>query len=215
MSVRSVAEAVYARRIQRGLTHIPNHVAIIQDGNRRYAKSRGKGTGYGHRLGADTSERVLDWMGELGIRHVTFFAFSTENFQRPEEEKAELHQLFLEKFTGLLTDRRVYENEINVTMIGDRALLEADLLKVIEETEAATKNHSRYFVHVALAYGGRNEIVTTARKIAAAVFAGKISADEITPDLVTEKMSQGVSIPPVDLTARPPNNRRTSKLLPA
>ena len=62
--------------------YIPNHVAIIQDGNRRYAKAHGKDTGYGHRLGADTTERVLDWMGELGIRHVTFFAFSTENFRR-------------------------------------------------------------------------------------------------------------------------------------
>ncbi len=107
MSIRSVAENVYAKRLRRSLTHIPNHVAIIQDGNRRYARARGKDTGYGHRLGADTTERVLDWMGELGIRHVTFFAFSTENFRRPEEEKEELHQLFMQKFSALLTDARV------------------------------------------------------------------------------------------------------------
>ncbi|HJK22545.1 MAG TPA: undecaprenyl diphosphate synthase family protein, partial [Methanocorpusculum sp.] len=107
MSIRSVAENLYAKRLRKSLMYIPNHVAIIQDGNRRYAKAHGKDTGYGHRLGADTTERVLDWMGELGIRHVTFFAFSTENFRRPEEEKEELHQLFMEKFSALLTDERV------------------------------------------------------------------------------------------------------------
>ena len=129
MSIRSVAENLYAKRLRRSLTHIPNHVAIIQDGNRRYARARGKDTGYGHRLGADTTERVLDWIGELDIRHVTFFAFSTENFQRTEEEKEELHQLFVEKFSALLTDDRVARYEINISVIGDRSLLDEELKK--------------------------------------------------------------------------------------
>lgn len=194
--------------------YIPNHVAIIQDGNRRYAKAHGKDTGYGHRLGADTTERVLDWMGELGIRHVTFFAFSTENFRRPEEEKEELHQLFMEKFSALLTDERVSQYGINVSVIGDRSLLDAELLQIIEKAEAATKNNSCYFVHIALAYGGRNEIVATVRKIVAAVRDGSISADAITPRLVTENMYQGISMPPVDLIIRTANDRRTSNFLP-
>lgn len=214
MSIRSVAEAVYVKRFRKSLTHIPNHVAIIQDGNRRYARARGKNTGYGHRLGADTTERVLDWMGELGIRHVTFFAFSTENFRRPEEEKEELHQLFMEKFSALLTDERVSRHEINVSVIGDRSLLDEELKKTIQDVEAATKNYSRYFIHIALAYGGRNEIVTTTKKIVAAVQSGTISADQITPELVTENMYQGVAMPPVDLIIRTANDRRTSNFLP-
>ncbi len=214
MSIRSVAEAVYAKRLRKSLTHIPNHVAIIQDGNRRYARARGKDTGYGHRLGADTTERVLDWMGELGIRHVTFFAFSTENFRRPEEEKEELHQLFMEKFSALLTDERVSRHEINVSVIGDRSLLDEELKKTIQDVEAATKNYSHYFIHIALAYGGRNEIVTTTKKIVAAVQSGTISADQITPELVTENMYQGVAMPPVDLIIRTANDRRTSNFLP-
>ncbi|MDV0440878.1 polyprenyl diphosphate synthase [Methanorbis furvi] len=214
MSIRSVAEAVYAKRLRGKLLHIPSHVAIIQDGNRRFAKSRGMDTSYGHRLGADTSERVLDWMGELGIRHVTFFAFSTENFRRPEEEKAELHLLFMDTFSRLLTDERVYKNEINITIIGDRALLDDELLQIIEETEVATKDHSRFFVHIAIAYGGRNEIVATAKKIVAAVRDGSIPVSQITPELVTENMYQGISMPPVDLIIRTANDRRTSNFLP-
>jgi len=214
VSIRSVVESVYAKKLRRCLIHIPNHVAIIQDGNRRYARARGKDTGYGHRLGAETTGRVLDWMGELGIRHVTFFAFSTENFRRPEEEKEELHQLFMEKFSALLTDERVSRHEINVSVIGDRSLLDEELKKTIQDVEAATKNYSRYFVHTALAYGGRNEIVTTAKKIVAAVQSGTISADQITPELVTESMYQGVAMPPVDLIIRTANVRRTSNFLP-
>ena len=205
---------MYAKRLYRSLTHIPNHVAIIQDGNRRYAQARGEATGYGHRMGADTTERVLDWMGELDIRHVTFFAFSTENFQRTEEEKEELHQLFVEKFSALLTDDRVARHEINVSVIGDRSLLDEELKKKIEAAEAATKNYSRYFVHIALAYGGRNEIVITAKKIVTAVRDGSIAADAITPELVTENMYQGISMPPVDLIIRTANDRRTSNFLP-
>jgi tritrans,polycis-undecaprenyl-diphosphate synthase [geranylgeranyl-diphosphate specific] len=209
-----VAEALYAKRLRKNLTHIPNHVAIIQDGNRRYAWARGKDTGYGHRLGADTTERVLDWMGELDIRHVTFFAFSTENFRRPDEEKEELHRLLVEKFSALLIDERVYRNEINVSVIGDRSLLEEELKKKIEEVEEATKHHSRYFVHIALAYGGRNEIVTTTKKIVAGVRSGLIAADQITPELVTENMYQEVTMLPVDLLIRTANDRRTSNFLP-
>jgi tritrans,polycis-undecaprenyl-diphosphate synthase [geranylgeranyl-diphosphate specific] len=90
VSIRSIVENVYAKRLRRRLTRIPVHVAIIQDSNRRYAKAHGMNVGCGHRLGVGTTERVLDWMKELDIRHVTFFAFFTENFHRSETEKEEL-----------------------------------------------------------------------------------------------------------------------------
>ncbi len=205
---------MYTRLLRWQLTYIPMHVAIIQDGNRRFAKAHGKDTGYGHRLGADTTERVLDWMSELGIRHITFYAFSTENFKRPEDEKAELLRLFIEKFGDIVEDRRVYENQINITVIGDRSLLDPALLEKVEAAEEATRNHSRYYVHFALAYGGRNEIVTTAQRIVSDVRSGKLMPEEITPDAVTRRMYPEMPMPPVDLIIRTANDRRTSNFLP-
>jgi tritrans,polycis-undecaprenyl-diphosphate synthase [geranylgeranyl-diphosphate specific] len=190
------------------------HVAIIQDGNRRYAKARGLEVGTGHRLGADTTERVLEWMNILGIRHVTFYAFSTENFNRSREEKTELMQLFIRKLEEVITDERVIKNKINLTVIGDRSLLDADVLARVNAAEEATRYYSNYYVHVALAYGGRNEIVTTAKKILEDVRAGRFSADEITPDLITKEMYPEVPMPPVDLIIRTGNDRRTSNFLP-
>ncbi|HJJ90899.1 MAG TPA: polyprenyl diphosphate synthase [Methanocorpusculum sp.] len=214
MNIREIAERAYTKRLRKNLTHIPNHVAIIQDGNRRYAKAHGKDTEYGHKCGANTTEQVIDWMSEFGIRHITFFAFSTENFQRPIEEREELRQLFMEKFSALLDDERVSQHNINVSIIGDRTLLDEELKKTIQEVEEATKNNSRYFIHIALAYGGRNEIVTTAKKIVAAVQSNTISVDQITPELVTEKMYLGIVMPPVDLMIRTADEHRTSNFLP-
>ena len=214
MSFRNFAESVYTRLLRWQLTYIPMHVAIIPDGNRRFANANGKDTGYGHRLGADTTERVLDWMSELGIRHITFYAFSTENFKRPEDAKAELLRLFIEKFGDIVEDRRVYENQINITVIGDRSLLDPELLEKVEAAEEATRNHSRYYVHFALAYGGRNEIVTTAQRIVSDVRSGKLIPEEITPDAVTRRMYPEIPMPPVDLIIRTANDRRTSNFLP-
>lgn len=214
MSVRSCAESLYAKYLQLRLKHIPTHVAIIQDGNRRYAKAHGIEVSEGHRLGAITTENVLDWMNLLGIRHVTFYAFSTENFNRPEDEVEELMQLFIDKLEEIIHDERVIKNKINVTIIGDRSMLPADVLRRVEESEEATKYYSNYYMHLALAYGGRNEILMTAKSILGEVKEGKISSDEITPELITKKMYPEIPMPPVDLIIRTGNDRRTSNFLP-
>lgn len=214
MSVRTFAEDLYVHRLVRQLTRIPTHVAIIQDGNRRYAKAHGKDTAFGHRAGAETTFKVLEWMEGLGISHVTFYAFSTENFKRPKEEVQELLELFLEKFTEMLADKRLFEGEVNVTIIGDRSLINKQLLEKIEAVEEATKNHKKYFLHLALAYGGRNEIVETTKCIVSKVRAGEISPDSITPDFVTKRMYPTVDMPPVDLIIRTANDKRTSNFLP-
>jgi len=212
--LRTFAENLYVHRLVRQLTHIPTHVAIIQDGNRRYAKSHGQDTEYGHRAGAETTLRVLDWMGELGIVHTTFYAFSTENFKRPKEEVDELLELFIEKFSDMMVDKRIYDKEINVTVIGDRSRIDKRLLDKIEAIEERTKNHKKFFVHFALAYGGRNEIVDTTKCIVSKVRAGEISPDSITPDLVASRMYPTVKMPPVDLIIRTANDKRTSNFLP-
>lgn len=214
MSLKTVAEDIYAHRLLRKLKHKPVHVAIIQDGNRRYAKSHGLPVDEGHRLGADKTLRVVDWMGEIGIKHVTFYAFSTENFKRSEEEVSELLELFVKKFTDMLTDDRIFSKGINVSILGDRSLIPERLIKSIEAIEKATKDHSNYFIHIALAYGGRNEIVETAKRIVAGVRSGEIKPENITPECVTKNMYPNNPIPAVDLIIRTANDKRTSNFLP-
>jgi tritrans,polycis-undecaprenyl-diphosphate synthase [geranylgeranyl-diphosphate specific] len=138
-------------------------------------------------------------MGVLDIPHVTFFAFSTENFSRSEEEKEKLCQLLVEIFSTLLKDGRVSRCEINVSVIGGRSLLDDELKKSIFEIESATMNYSRYFWHVSVVSGGRSEIVAIVKKIATAVQSCTISANCITSVPVTETMRPGILMPLVDL----------------
>ena len=108
---------------------------------------------------------MLDWAHELGIHHITLYTFSTENFSRQEEEVSHLFTLFRLKFMSVVTDERVNRYKIRVQMVGDRYLLPADLLEAINAAEEATKNHTGFHLNIALAYGGRNEIVLAAREI--------------------------------------------------
>lgn len=212
--LRAFAETRYANRILRNLTHLPNHVAVIQDGNRRYAREHGISVDMGHKLGAETTINVLEWAKKLNIKHVTFYAFSTENFKRDDDEVAGLMDLFVEKFTQMLTDPRVVNNKINVTVVGDRTLIPPHVLKKVNEIEERTKDFHNHFVHIALAYGGRNEIVETAKRVVTAFRDGEISLDEITPEKITEAMYPAGDMPPVDLILRTANDRRTSNFLP-
>ena len=214
MSLRSIAEDIYAKRLLAGLKHIPTHIAVIQDGNRRYAKAHDISTAEGHRLGADTTLKVIDWMGQIGIKHVTLYAFSTENFRRSSDEVTALMELFIEKFTAMLTDKRIVDKKINVTVIGDRSLIPASVLASIEKIEQATKENDNYFIHIAIAYGGRNEKTEAARRIVSDVRAGILSADEISAESITNAMYPAHDMPPVDLIIRTANDRRTSNFLP-
>jgi len=214
VSLRSLLEPVYYRILRNSLTHIPNHIAIIQDGNRRYAKELGLKNGYGHRQGANTTETMLDWAREFGIRHITLYAFSTENFKRSDDELEELFALFKDRFLKVLTDERVHRNKIRVRMVGDRSLLPEDLLRCIEDAEEVTKEYSNHFLNVAVAYGGRNEIVHAARRLVSKVREGELTPDEITPTMVEANLYGGLGLPPVDLIIRTGNDFRTSNFLP-
>ncbi len=214
MRLRSFLEPVYERILAIQCTAIPRHVAIIQDGNRRYARERGADTGVGHRAGADTTERLLGWACDLGVEHITLYAFSTENFNRDPEELGELFDLFREKFLATVADERVHRYGIRVRMVGDRSLLPPDLLEAVEKAEATTSHYTRFHLNIALAYGGRNEIVSAARRIVADAAAGQIRPDEITPALVQESLAEADDLPPVDLIIRTGNECRTSNFLP-
>jgi tritrans,polycis-undecaprenyl-diphosphate synthase [geranylgeranyl-diphosphate specific] len=211
---RTFIESLYEKHLRRQCRHIPNHIAIIQDGNRRYAKLLGLDTADGHRAGADKTEEMLDWAQELGVRHITLYTFSTENFSRQKEEVSHLFSLFREKFTSVLTDERVKRYKIRVQMVGDRSMLPADLLDAINAAEAATKDHTGFYLNIALAYGGRNEIVLAAREILEEI--GRTGADPATIDvqMVEKHLHSGRGIPPVDLIIRTGNECRTSNFLP-
>jgi len=213
--IRSLIEPLYEFIIRRQCTHIPSHIAIIQDGNRRFAKKRGISTSYGHRAGADRTEEVLEWAQQLGIRYITLYIFSTENFNRTGTEVDDLFTLFKEKLGRIIDDDRVHRYGIRIQMIGDRDLLPDDLREAVERAEAATAHYDNFFLNMALAYGGRNEIVQAARDILADVRDKKIQSGDISSDLLEEYLyGKNISIPPVDLIIRTGNECRTSNFLP-
>ncbi|MEI8331295.1 MAG: polyprenyl diphosphate synthase [Methanomicrobiales archaeon] len=214
MILRTLIDPLYERYLQMQFRHVPNHIAIIQDGNRRYAKQRGVDTACGHRAGADKTEEMLDWAHELGIGHITLYTFSTENFSRQLDEVGNLFALFMEKFTSTLTDERVKKYKIRVQMVGDRSRLPGDLQAAIDAAENATKDHTGFHLNIALAYGGRNEIVLAAREILAEVKEKGIDPDTIDVHTVEQHLQSGKGIPPVDLIIRTGNEYRTSNFLP-
>jgi tritrans,polycis-undecaprenyl-diphosphate synthase [geranylgeranyl-diphosphate specific] len=196
------------------IRHIPCHVAIIQDGNRRFATARGLVRQEGHRAGADRTEQVLDWSHELGIRHVTLYSFSTENLLRDKEEVKYLFDLFKERFSRVARDERIHRDRIRVRMVGDRSLLPDDLISVITRAEEATSAYDSYFLNIALAYGGRNEIVRAAKEILEKVGSGEYTAGSIDSALVEQHLCADHNLPPVDLVIRTGNECRTSNFLP-
>jgi tritrans,polycis-undecaprenyl-diphosphate synthase [geranylgeranyl-diphosphate specific] len=214
MNVRRVLEPLYERYLLMQCTQIPTHIAIIQDGNRRFAKKTGIDVAKGHRAGADKTEEMLDWAHDLGIRYITVYSFSTENFNRAEKEIRELFELFKEKFIHTISDERVIRYRIRIQMVGDRSLLPEDLRTAVEAAEEATKDHDGFTLSVALAYGGRNEIVLAAREIVSAVREGKITPSAIDIQMVESHLHEGKEIPPVDLIIRTGNEYRTSNFLP-
>ena len=210
----NLLEPLYERFLRMQFRSVPRQIAVIMDGNRRYAEEAGMPVTDGHRAGAQKTEEMLDWAHQLGIHHLTLYTFSTENFRRDQDEIGHLFALFREKFTRVLTDERVHKYRIRVQMVGDRSLLPCDLLAAISSAEEATRNYSGFHLNIALAYGGRNEIVLAARDILSSVQEGVIPPDAIDVEMVESHLHGGKGLPPVDLIIRTGNDWRTSNFLP-
>ena len=157
----------------------PEHIAVILDGNRRWALEHSLNPWMGHRQGAEKVKELLDWCLEMGVKSVTLYAFSTENFRRSPKEVEEIMRIAEEKLRKLLTDKRIHENNVKVKVIGRKSLLPKSLRKLADEVEESTKNYNKHFLNIALAYGGRAEIVDAARKIAERVEKGEIGSKQI------------------------------------
>jgi tritrans,polycis-undecaprenyl-diphosphate synthase [geranylgeranyl-diphosphate specific] len=158
---------IYEWYISRDLVpeKMPKHVAIIMDGNRRFSKLQGNiDVVKGHELGVDTLEKVLDWSIELGIEIITAYAFSTENFNRPQHEVEGLMRLFVINFKRLVNHEKIHKNEVKVQVVGRTELLPDDVREAIREAEEATKHYNKRFFNLAIGYDGRLEIVDSIKK---------------------------------------------------
>lgn len=159
---------LYERRLLSAVSgggRLPNHIGIIMDGNRRFAKMAGMDVVQGHDHGASKARDVLDWCLELQIPHVTLWGFSTENRGRSPEEVAHLHRLFAQQARDLIADARLHDNEVRVQIIGDVSDFPADAREALSDMERATEAYGGMHLNVALGYGGREEIVQAVRNL--------------------------------------------------
>ncbi len=188
----------------------PHHVAIIMDGNGRWAKARGLPRVAGHRRGADAVRRVIRGAGELGIPVLTLFAFSTENWARPADEVSDLMGLLRHYLRNELEELR--RNGARLRVIGDRERLAADIVRDIADAENMTRGNGRIDVNICINYGARDEIVRAARSLAAKAVTGEISADSIDESrFESELLTAGLRDP--DLLIRTSGEQRISNFL--
>ena len=141
------------------------HVAIILDGNRRYAKKNNLPSVEGHRKGAENVEKLLDWCIELGVKETTLYSFSMENFRRTAEEKKYLMNLFKIKFAKMKKDKRIHDNKIRIRFIGRTGLFPEDIQEMMKDIEEDTAGYDNLCVNFAMAYGGRQEIIDACKEI--------------------------------------------------
>ena len=189
---------------------VPQHVAIILDGNGRWAKSKGMPRNYGHVQGAKTVEVICEEAYRMGIQYLTVYAFSTENWNRPADEVDALMGLLRNYMKTCL--KTAAKNNMCVRVIGEKSRLDEDIRKRIDELENATRNNTGLHFQIAINYGGRDEIVRAVRKLAAQVKAGEIAPEAITEQRFDDALDTA-GIPEPDLLIRTCNEQRISNFL--
>ncbi len=192
---------------------LPRHIGIIMDGNGRWAKKRGLERTEGHKQGAKVFRDIATYCSELGIEAVTFYAFSTENWRRPEKEVHAIMDIFRDFLAEL--EQREAENEemgFRIRFIGDKSRLPADIVSLLDITESRSAEKKRTTVNVAVNYGGRQEIVHAARLLAQQAVDGTISVDQITESLFSRYTYTG-DLPDPDVIIRPSGEMRLSNFL--
>ena len=203
----------YERLLKREISGTPTHVAIIQDGNRRYARKRGADASKGHEAGAETTEQVLDWCAELGIEELTLYAFSTENFNRDPAEREHLYDLIESKLREFADADRVHENGVDIRAIGEIDRLPERVREAVTYAESRTRGYDEFRLNVALAYGGRNELLRAARDVSATVDRGELEPEDIDVATIEERLYDH-PVREVDLIVRTGGDERTSNFLP-
>ena len=189
---------------------IPCHVGIIMDGNGRWATKRGLSRSVGHKAGADNIKKLCLHAADVGVKYLSLYAFSTENFKRSAEEVNFLMDLFIRVFT---TEFKVFEeNNVKVLFSGRREPLPKKVLETMDEIVERTKNNTALVLNICLNYGGQSEIADTTKKICQMYKDGLIKLEDITPEFIQHNLYQ--DLPPLDFVIRTSGELRTSNFMP-
>jgi len=191
--------------------NMPKHIAIIMDGNRRWAKAQGKPAGFGHKAGAKTLENIVRYANKIGLEHITVYAFSTENWKRAEDEVNALMML-LQNYLDEYSKRADSEN-IKVKILGDITVLSQGMQKSIINCMERTKNNTGITFNIALNYGGRDEILKAVKNIAQQVKDGKLEIENIDEKTISNNLYTAGQ-PDPDLLIRTSGEIRLSNFLP-
>jgi len=192
------------------MMRVPEHIAIIMDGNGRWAKKHGRERLYGHLNGVESVRAVLETAVEIGVRYLTLYTFSTENWNRPKEEVDGLMTLLMQNLVKELPT--FHKNNVRLRAIGDRTMLPDEARRLLENCEKETEEHDRTTLILALSYSSRWEITEMARKVAEKVAKGEIKCEEITEATVSDNLATA-GIPDPDLLIRTSGEYRLSNYL--
>ena len=191
---------------------VPEHVAIIMDGNRRFAEELGLNPNIGHVFGRDKLEQVLEWCFDAGIKNLTVYAFSTENFQRDSNEVQILMNLCKDELNKASKDSRIHKNKVRIRVIGKLDSLPKDLSESAQYVVDQTKHYDNYSFNIAVAYGGREEIIHAIQKIAGDVKDGKLEINDIKESMVSNYLYTN-GLPDPDIILRTSGEERISNFL--
>lgn len=189
---------------------LPKHIAIIMDGNGRWAKAQGKPRVFGHKHGVAAVRKVISSSAKLGIKVVTLFAFSSENWKRPEEEVGVLMELFITVLSQEI--KKMHSNNLRLRVIGDTSRFSQRLQKKIAQAEALTENNTGMVVNIAANYGGKWDITQAVKTISQKVALGQLKQDEVDEDLITQHLTMA-DLPEVDLMIRTSGECRISNFM--
>ncbi len=193
---------------------MPEHIGLILDGNRRWASDRLLDPIIGHDYGAKKIEELLEWCLKLNVKTITIYVFSTENFARSKKELDHIMQLAETRLKTLLTSKEIHEYRVKIKFIGRLNLLPKSVCSLMSKVEEATKSYDKYYLNVAIAYGGRAEIVDATRKIVAEVQEGKLNPQDITESVISTYLyTSHLPKPDPDLVIRTSGEERLSNFL--
>ena len=190
-------------------SNVPVHIGFIMDGNGRWAKKRAMPRNFGHSKGAEIFKKTINWCRELGVRCATFYAFSTENWKRPDDEINGIMKLLRQ----YIKDIRAFSDEdIRIIILGDISAFDGDIREELLDIMDTSKDNTGFTVGIALNYGGRAELCLAVKKLAGRCVSGEISPADITEELVESSLYTN-EMPPLDLVIRPSGEQRLSNFL--
>jgi len=213
---RSGIYSIYQRRLESEIikSPLPNHVAIVLDGNRRWARFNLLDVGIGHTQGADKAEELLNWIHDIGIKITTLYVLSTENLERKDLELENIYKLLEIKLQRLYDDQRIHKRQMKIKAIGDTKMLPIKLQEILTKLEESTSGYNTMFLNIAIAYGGQQELIGAIRKIAQMAKQGEIEVDDINEKTIESCLyTSHLPQPSPDLILRTSGEKRLSGFL--